>query len=209
MPPRVTENALCTWIIWAHSCHSPVNYVQFFPFSRWRDWGSDRLSVLHPRSGRKRQDQGGHEALPDHEAGGRPECLLGASAPVNVLCLTLTPFVIVILAEIPATHVEYSSASSPICYRVSVLFHMKTINNRKGLDLVSKNIIWKEFSLGAARSPVISDQSPGRASQQPPRSSGCLLPSENTRLAAPTHKQTQRDPVSDGKAALLRGTLFL
>ena len=118
--------------------HSPMNEMPFVPFHRWRNEGLDRVKSFLQGSESKRQDQNCNEELSGHGTGGRPDLLLWAAIPANALCPSLTPFIIIILNNIPVTHVEYSSTSSPICYWISMVFHMKTINNRKDLDPVSK-----------------------------------------------------------------------
>ena len=111
-------------------------------FARQEYWsgvtGLDRVKSFLQGSESKRQDQNCNEELSGHGTGGRPDLLLWAATPANVLRLSLTPFIIIIINNIPVTHVEYSSTSSPICYWISMVFHMKTINNRKDLDPVSK-----------------------------------------------------------------------
>lgn len=130
---------------------------------------------------------------------------------MTVLCLNLTASITVILNKIPVTHVEYSSTDNPICYWISMLFHMKRINSRRAW-IWFQNYNLKAIHSESSKKPSHLRPAPstGRASSQlPSLSVGHLHPSKNTRLAPSAHKQKQRAPVSKGKSVLLRGTLFL
>lgn len=95
-------------------------------------------SILYPKSVSKRRGQGWTKI----SLARKPVVTLiyFSKLPplMNVQYLSFTPLIIVILRKTLVTHTEFSSTSSPICYWISMLFHMKTITNRKNLDLVSK-----------------------------------------------------------------------
>lgn len=131
---------------------------------------------------------GGSKALWDHEGAG-----VLATRPVTAARPTPVPLGAAIPDTISVTRVEGSSTRSPVRYWTSMLFHMKTITSRKGLDLVSKtelerNSGWKR----PAAQP--SPSGPRRASLGPPRSPGAFFHRQTpVRLLALVnrHRETQ------------------
>lgn len=146
--PRTAVNVLCTLTIWARSFRHPM-IDMLSPHFPDKETEAQAGSRSFPQDQKVRGRAGVARQISLTRVGG------GSSwtSPVDALCLTLTPFLTVILNKTPVPHVGYSSTWSPICYWISMLFHMKTINSREGLGLVSKKHNWKGIRSESSQQP--------------------------------------------------------